>query len=208
MPTGVATSDGGTGADKAVTDHVHSRTHDDHVVPETSSASTSAGPPSDHAPAEAASPHTDKASHDPTNHAGSGGARHHRQAGRRDPHGGTSSGATKHSTSGGSEPNAPVAIGHVSASADRVQGVRSNGAQGEGDDGAPQVASRPSSRVRMPDSFQGSGPIEQVAGVLRFPAVLLGVILLFMAFQQRADRRDHMLAHAPVGTRQETLEFR
>jgi hypothetical protein len=50
--------------------------------------------------------------------------------------------------------------------------------------------------------------VGQVAGALRFPAALLCVILLFLALEQRADRRDPKLAEAPIADRQETLEFR
>jgi hypothetical protein len=63
-------------------------------------------------------------------------------------------------------------------------------------------------RARMVESFGATGAVARVAGALRFPAVLLGVILLFLTLQQRADRRDPKLANAPVGSRQETLEFR
>jgi hypothetical protein len=63
-------------------------------------------------------------------------------------------------------------------------------------------------RTRMAESFGATGAVARVAGALRFPAVLLGVILLFLTLQQRADRRDPKLANAPVGSRQETLEFR
>jgi hypothetical protein len=65
-----------------------------------------------------------------------------------------------------------------------------------------------SSRTTMPDHAIAARTIGQVAKALRFPAVLLGVILLFLGFQQRADRRDPKLANAPLGSRQETLEFR
>jgi hypothetical protein len=214
---GDAPSDGGTSADNSIADHPHSTTHGEAVVPDTSAASTHARPKAGQGPDAAVAPHKhgNKASHQPTNHAGSGGPghhqhhHHHRQAGRHHSYGGASPDATKHPSITGSEPNpSPVAIGHVSVSVDRVHSVRSNGAQNEGDDGAPQVVSRPASRVRMPDSFGTPRTVQNVAGALRFPVVLLGVILLFMAFQQRADRRDHMLAHAPVGSRQETLEFR
>jgi hypothetical protein len=60
----------------------------------------------------------------------------------------------------------------------------------------------------VPDGVNAARTIEQLAGAFRFPAALLAVILLFMVFQQRADRRDPKLAHAPVGSRQEMLEFR
>jgi len=59
----------------------------------------------------------------------------------------------------------------------------------------------------MTDGFDPAPTVEEVAGALRFPAALLGVIVLFLALQQRADRRDPKLANAPVGSRQETLEF-
>jgi hypothetical protein len=65
-----------------------------------------------------------------------------------------------------------------------------------------------SPRIRMTDGVGVAGAVEQVAGALRFPASLLGVILLFLALQQRADRRDPKLAKAPIAARQETLEFR
>jgi hypothetical protein len=79
----------------------------------------------------------------------------------------------------------------------------------EGEQELPEaVASIRSPRARMPDGLNAARTVEQVAGVLRFPAALLGVILLFMAFQQRADRHDPKLTHAPVGSRQEMLEFR
>jgi hypothetical protein len=65
-----------------------------------------------------------------------------------------------------------------------------------------------SSRTALPDHPIAARTIGQVAKALRFPAVLLGVILLFLGVQQRADRRDPKLANAPLGSRQETLEFR
>jgi hypothetical protein len=83
----------------------------------------------------------------------------------------------------------------------------SGGGSRDGTDPAVVVPGR-LPRARMAESFGATGAVARVAGALRFPAVLLGVILLFLTLQQRADRRDPKLANAPVGSRQETLEFR
>lgn len=75
--------------------------------------------------------------------------------------------------------------------------------------GVPEaIFSLRSSRTTMPDHPIAAPTLGQVAKALRFPGVLLGMILLFLGFQQRADRRDPKLANAPLGSRQETLEFR
>jgi hypothetical protein len=77
----------------------------------------------------------------------------------------------------------------------------------DGQSGAPIARMSPHPR-RVRIGLNVAGPVGQVVGVLRFPAVLLGVILLFLALQQRADRHEPKLASAPVQRREETLEFR
>jgi hypothetical protein len=211
-PTGYAMSGGGQASAEAIEGHSPSPAHVDPIAPDTSSASDHAaqGPTHD-VPDPAGTPQIGtETSHGAKHSAGSTGSRHHHSvAGHGHHHAGSSAVREEDPSGGRSEPNASLApTGPINVPVDRVQGVRSDGEQGARDDGITEILSRPSSRVRMPDGLNASRPIEQVTDVLRFPAVLLGVILLFMAFQQRADRRDHMLAHAPVGSRQETLEFR
>jgi hypothetical protein len=74
------------------------------------------------------------------------------------------------------------------------------------------VRAEPSSDDRPPapagaDTGPG-GSIHAIANALRFPVVLVALILLFLVFHQRADRRDPKLAAAPVRRRPETLGFR
>lgn len=88
-----------------------------------------------------------------------------------------------------------------------VAGVRDQSADREREASDAVVPFR-SPRVGRTDGLEVAGAVEQVAGALRFPASLLGVILLFLALQQHADRRDPKLANAPIVARQETLEFR
>lgn len=141
-----------------------------------------------------------------TGHAGSSSAGHHGPSGgpRHSPGharpkvGGGRPGTASHgvATAGAIERVNPPAADVPDAAAD-----------GRGDLPHPVVPPR-SPRIRMTDGVGVAGTVEQVAGALRFPASLLGVILLFLALQQRADRRDPKLAKAPIAARQETLEFR
>jgi hypothetical protein len=50
--------------------------------------------------------------------------------------------------------------------------------------------------------------IARIAGALRFPTVLVALLVVFLTLQQRADRRDPKLAQAPVRGGQDWLEFR
>jgi hypothetical protein len=140
-----------------------------------------------------------------THHAGSTG-QHHRAAGHVHRAGQPASDATIGQPGSVGEPTAPrTAIGRVNPPPDVAPADRGDLGDAEHGTGAPKGLS---SRVLMPHPLGTSRPVEHVADALRFPAALLGVILVFLAIQQRADRRDHMLATAPVGSRQETLEFR
>jgi hypothetical protein len=141
--------------------------------------------------------------HQASHHPGSTG-QHHHAAGA-----GHGSGGTIGQSSGNGVSSSPqAAIGRVNPSVHHVQAERGGVGQGEQGKEASGVMSVPSSRALMGQRLSASRPIEHVADALRFPAALLGVILLFLALQQRADRRDQMLSRAPVGSRQETLEFR
>jgi hypothetical protein len=141
--------------------------------------------------------------HQASHHAGSTGQHHHATGA------GHGSGGTIGQSSGNGVSSSPrAAIGRVNPSVHHVQAERGGVGQGEQGKEASGVMSVPSSRALMGHRLSASRPIEHVADALRFPAALLGVILLFLALQQRADRRDQMLSRAPVGSRQETLEFR
>lgn len=197
--TGHATKSGGTGK-KGVANHESSTKHAGPVGSGTSSTSHHAAPaPTHHVTVRDAGPGNGHHGSHPDSSTGS----HHRRPGARHghPRGHASAGARKDGPGGRSEPNFPhAAIGRINLPAD--------GTGAEPVDSVSEGLSVRSARLRMQDRLNAARPIEQVAQALGFPAALLGVILLFMAFQQRADRRDPKLAQAPVGSRQETLEFR
>jgi hypothetical protein len=143
--------------------------------------------------------------HTATTSAGSGSTQHpsgnHRSGGGQGSHPGVSSNGT-HVGSATAGASTGAVIGRLNPP------VASGGeASHDGTDPVVVVPGRVP-RARMAESFGATGAVARVAGALRFPAVLLGVILLFLTLQQRADRRDPKLANAPVGSRQETLEFR
>jgi hypothetical protein len=141
-----------------------------------------------------------------------GAGRHHHAvgAGHGHRHGQPASGATIGQSSSGGEPTSQqTPIGRANPPVHRAQAERGGVEQDEQDETSAWGArSVPSSRALMGHPLGASRPIEHVGDALRFPAALLTVILLFLALQQRADRRDQMLESAPVGSRQETLEFR
>ncbi len=156
--------------------------------------------------ADPPAPHNGQA-HDPrpvTQSAGSGSTQHQSGGGHRHSHAGASSkGAT-----GGSATTPEIlpraVIGRLAPPAASL-----GEASLDGTEAVPAVVvPRRSPRVRMTDGSGAAEAAARVAGALRFPAVLLVVILLFLVLQQRADRLDPKLANAPVGRRQETLEFR
>lgn len=129
-------------------------------------------------------------------HGSRGGSRH------RSTHAGPNATRGPSGTTGQGVPVVP-AIGRINPPAADVRDEADGGRE------RPHAIVLPhSARDRGTDDFGVLGSVEQVAGALRFPASLLGVILLFLALQQRADRRDPKLAKAPIAAHQETLEFR
>jgi hypothetical protein len=73
-------------------------------------------------------------------------------------------------------------------------------------DGSHAVAAAPPA-MRVPTEAARRG-LAGIADALRFPIVLLALLLGFLALQQRADRSDPKLARAPIGGAQDWLEFR
>jgi hypothetical protein len=183
-----------------------------------SATTGSAGPATP--PTASGSPHgpADQTTHHPSSHhgqaqnpspatqpTGSGSTHHRSGGGHRHSRAGVSSKGShvgSATTTAGIPPRAVT--GRLNPPAASAGGTSSDGA---GALPAVVVQGR-LPRARMAEGFGATGAVARVAGALRFPAVLLGVILLFLTLQQRADRRDPKLANAPVGSRQETLEFR
>jgi hypothetical protein len=129
-------------------------------------------------------------------HLPSGGGRHH----PRDDSPSAGSRGRSAATSAGGFPDGPAPVDLLGpslepASVDRPEGL-------------PHVAAVRSPRERLTRPVDVTRTVGQVADALRFPVALLCVILLFLAFEQRADSRDPKLAKAPIASREETLEFR
>jgi hypothetical protein len=108
-----------------------------------------------------------------------------------------SSSATRHGSGGGAS--------HVLVAITRRGRVHlpPSGRSPTGDETGPVPP-----RTQLTSPRGGRGAIERVARALRFPALLVALILLFLTFQQRADRRDPKLRHAPLDPRADTLAFR
>jgi hypothetical protein len=203
---GGSTANTGNGGSTANTGNGGSTAQGGSVGPGTPAAPS----PHGHAPAGHTTPQAGQKgnTHNPhtaTTSAGSGSTQHrsgnHRSGGGQGSHSGVSSNGT-HVGSATAGASTGAVIGRLNPP------VASGGeASRDGTDPVVVVPGR-LPRARMAESFGATGAVARVAGALRFPAVLLGVILLFLTLQQRADRRDPKLANAPVGSRQETLEFR
>ncbi|MGZ4154015.1 MAG: hypothetical protein ACXVQ0_06015 [Actinomycetota bacterium] len=122
---------------------------------------------------------------------------------------GAPGGSTTHGDPNGSpaasspsrQPRAHLAVGRIgiariAAARGVAAAVTSSAATGEG-----------THPVRRPTPTEHGGAIGRVARALRFPILLLVAILLFVTFQQRADRKAPKLALAPVDARHDTLTF-
>ncbi len=68
----------------------------------------------------------------------------------------------------------------------------------------PTAASRRPS-TQAPDQTTALEVLAEVAGKTAFPAILVMIVVIFLAIQDRMDRNDPKLAHAPI--RSEPLDF-